>query len=199
LGNVDIQKPFFEDFETGAKGSYATAMVQCSAATWQLTDALLGKDVNSNIATSLRLKGSGVAEMQTDKIGGCDSLWFYAGNYNNDTGATLTVNYSLDGGQTWTEVVTLQSFDGWRRYGFAIEQPGNIRLQFRGGGVASKRVNVDDIQMSDYNEETSISEELRVKSEESDGAWYALDGRKLSRKPTQPGIYIKNGRKELVR
>jgi hypothetical protein len=109
------------------------------------------------------------------------------------------VNYSLDGGQTWTAVATLQSFSGWKRYGFAIEQPGSIRLQFKGGGVATKRLNIDDIQMSDYNEETSIREELRVKSEESDDAWYALDGRKLSRKPAQPGIYIRNGKKIFVR
>ena len=198
-GNVNVQKPFFEDFETGTKNSYAAATVESTAATWLLTDALLGKDSNANGTTSVRLKGSGVVEMQTDKQGGCDSLWFYAGNYGNDTGATLMVSYSLDGGQTWTEIATLLSFDGWQRYGFAVEQPGSIRLQFKGGGVASKRLNIDDIQMSHFDEETSISEELRMKIEESDGAWYALDGRKLSRKPMQPGIYIKNGRKVLVR
>ena len=32
-----------------------------------------------------------------------------------------------------------------------------------------------------------------------DASWYSLDGRRLSGKPTQRGIYINNGRKDLVR
>ena len=46
---------------------------------------------------------------------------------------------------------------------------------------------------------TSLSEELRVKSEEFDAAtgWYTLDGRKLEKKPTDKGIYIVNGKKVL--
>lgn len=29
-------------------------------------------------------------------------------------------------------------------------------------------------------------------------SWYTLDGRKLAAEPTQPGIYIKNGRKVKI-
>ena len=155
------------------------------------------------------MKGSGVVEMQTDKLGGCDSLWFYAGNYGNDTGATLQVNYSMDGGQTWTEVADLQSFDGWQRYGFAIEQPGSIRLQFKGGGVASKRLNIDDIQMSHYDEETSISRPttkgLTPALSEGEGVIYDLAGRRFNSQSSilnsqlKKGIYIKNGKKVFIR
>ena len=47
----------------------------------------------------------------------------------------------------------------------------------------------------------SINEELRMKSEEFATAkgWYSLDGRKLPGKPTQRGIYIHNGRKEVLK
>ncbi len=197
LGSVDEQKPFFEDFETGSKGSYAAAEVKCAAATWMLSDAMLGKDAKSNIATSLRMKSSGFAEMKTDKMGGCDSLWFYAGNYNNDTGATLTVSYSLDGGLTWKEVTTLQSFEGWQRYGFVICQPGNIRLKFQGGGVASKRLNIDDIQMSNYDEEMGIAGPTPNPSRNG-GEVYDLSGRRVTA-PHKPGIYIRNGKKIFVR
>jgi hypothetical protein len=31
------------------------------------------------------------------------------------------------------------------------------------------------------------------------GAWYAIDGRKLSGKPILPGIYIHQGRKVVVK
>lgn len=34
---------------------------------------------------------------------------------------------------------------------------------------------------------------------QKDDAWYSLDGRRLNGKPTQRGIYINNGRKDLVR
>ena len=48
-------------------------------------------------------------------------------------------------------------------------------------------------------ETTTLSEELRVKSEgfATATAWFTLDGRKLDKHPTQKGIYI-NGNKKIV-
>ena len=48
---------------------------------------------------------------------------------------------------------------------------------------------------------TSLSEKLRVKSEEFATAaeWYSLDGRKLDGEPTKKGQYIVNGRKVVVK
>lgn len=47
---------------------------------------------------------------------------------------------------------------------------------------------------------TGISEELRVKNEEiATALWYSLDGRKLSGKPSQKGIYINNGKKRIIK
>ena len=48
---------------------------------------------------------------------------------------------------------------------------------------------------------TSLSEELRVKSEEFAPAtgWYTLNGVKLDSKPTAKGVYINNGRKVVVK
>ena len=48
---------------------------------------------------------------------------------------------------------------------------------------------------------TSLSEELRVKSEEfsTTAEWYGLDGRKLDGEPTKKGLYIVNGRKVVVK
>ena len=192
--------PFFEDFEKGAKSSYAVAAVECSSATWQLSDALLAKDPNTNGTVSVRLKGSGVMEMQTDKEGGCDSLWFYAGNYGSDTGATLQVSYSLDAGQTWQDIVNLQSFDGWKRYGFAIQQPGRIRMKFKGGGVSSKRLNIDDIRMSHFDEETDLVQiqNSKFKIQNDVDILFDLSGRRVTA-PHKPGIYIRNGKKIFVR
>jgi hypothetical protein len=48
---------------------------------------------------------------------------------------------------------------------------------------------------------TSVSEELRVKSEEfsTAGAWYDMQGRRLSGNPSQKGIYIHHGKKVIMK
>lgn len=42
------------------------------------------------------------------------------------------------------------------------------------------------------------SEEIRVKSEESDDAWYDLSGRKYTERPTKPGLYVHGGKKVVI-
>ena len=48
---------------------------------------------------------------------------------------------------------------------------------------------------------TSLNEELRMKGEELAPAegWYTLDGRKLQDRPTRRGLYIHNGRKQVLK
>ena len=109
--NVDATKSFFEDFETGTKGGYAAAEVTCNAATWEMSNALLAGDDNALDKKCVRMKGyvktgSTITTpahimMTTDKVNGCDSLWFYAGSYGNDTGVKMTVSYSVDAGKAW--------------------------------------------------------------------------------------------------
>lgn len=51
-------------------------------------------------------------------------------------------------------------------------------------------------------ETTGLNEELRMKNEELTDTWYDLQGRKivkLSNRPIRPGLYIHNGRKEVIR
>ena len=49
------------------------------------------------------------------------------------------------------------------------------------------------------DETTSLSEEIRMKSEEFAAEWYSLDGRKLSGKPMAKGVYINNGKKIVIK
>lgn len=49
------------------------------------------------------------------------------------------------------------------------------------------------------NETTGIQEHELHESHESVGAWCTIDGRKLVGKPTKKGLYIHNGRKEVVK
>lgn len=45
-----------------------------------------------------------------------------------------------------------------------------------------------------FGEETGVKEVIEVK----DDSWYTLEGRKLDKKPTKKGLYIRNGQKVIV-
>ena len=55
------------------------------------------------------------------------------------------------------------------------------------------------VRLLNSNGEPTAIENLEFRIENSDGAWYALDGRKLQGKPTQKGLYINNGRKVAIK
>ena len=192
---VDATKAFFESFELGSKNSYDKGdnLVTCNAATWELFNALIAPDENRNDGKSVRMKVGGSMTMQDDKLGGCDSLWFYAGLYGKDTGVLLTVSYSLNGGQSWIPVVNEQTFNNgeWKRYGYKIDRDGLIRLKFETqAGTQTKRINIDDIQMSNYGTSDAVPDiESAFDSEAI--AVYTLDGRYVgSAIPARRGIYI---------
>ena len=154
--SVDAQKSFFEDFETSSKGAYAKASVECSASTWLMDNALLAADENRNGGKCVRMKGGGCLEMECDKAAGCDSLWFWTGLFNKDKGVRLHVSYSLDGGNSWTPVAQDIIAGTWKRYGFELKLQGDIRLKFENLATGNRRINIDDIQMSDFARPTQI-------------------------------------------
>ena len=63
------------------------------------------------------------------------------------------------------------------------------------GGVAGARAFVMNFE---EGETTGIITMSDVRSEMSDG-WYAIDGRKLSGKPSVKGVYVNNGRKVIIK
>ena len=202
--SVDETKSFFEDFETGSKGGYAAAEVTCSAATWDMSNALLAGDDNALDKKCVRMKGyvktSGVITtpayimMTTDKANGCDSLWFYAGSYGSDTGVKMTVSYSVDGGQTWEKVVSSLSIGAMKRYGYKINKDGNIRLKFENDNTGDKRVNIDNIQMSDWEDPDGLNKVEKSNLKVVSSA-YDLIGRKVVKDKTSSPIIIEQGRK----
>ena len=202
--SVDATKSFFEDFETGSKGAYAAAEVTCSAATWELSNALIAADDNALDKKCVRMKGyvkSGSTittpaylMMTSDKVNGCDSLWFYAGSYGNDTGVKMSVSYSTNGGETWTKIVSSLSVGTMQRYGYKINKDGNIRIKFESENTGNKRVNIDNVQMSDWEDPTGI-ESIQNPIFNIQNGIYDLSGRKVE--SPQRGIYIEKGKKTL--
>lgn len=206
--NVDATKSFFEDFETGTKGGYAAAEVTCNAATWEMSNALLAGDDNALDKKCVRMKGyvktgSTITTpahimMTTDKVNGCDSLWFYAGSYGNDTGVKMTVSYSVDAGKTWTNVVTSLPVAEMKRYGYKINMDGNIRLKFESENTGNKRVNIDNVQMSDWEDPTSI-QDLKVSKDLKDlnDSMYDLSGHKVMNRKSAGPVIVEQGKKTL--
>lgn len=56
-----------------------------------------------------------------------------------------------------------------------------FNIDFGDGDIATGIISIDNGQVTIGN-----------------GAWYSLDGRKLSGKPTMKGVYIRNGRKTVI-
>ena len=201
--SVDASKAFLENFEIGTKGGYAAAEVTCSAATWEMSNALIASDDNALDKNCVRMKGyvksGGVITtpahimMVTDKANGCDSLWFVAGSYGTDTGVKMTVSYSVDGGLTWTPVVSSLSVGAMERYGYKINVDGNIRLKFQSENTGNKRVNLDNIQMSDFKNADGLAEMSNAESQKSN-VKYDLSGRRATAKQR---ITIRSGKKSL--
>jgi hypothetical protein len=94
---------------------------------------------------------------------------------------------------------TEQTYD---HLGFYLFHPKNHILPSYVAWIAVSDVPHNALAMEfDESETTSISDELRVKSEEFASAteYYTLDGRKFEGKPTAKGLYIVNGRKVVIR
>ena len=204
--SVDETKSFFEDFETGSKGAYAAAEVTCTAATWEMSNALIAGDDNALDKKCVRMKGyvkSGQVittpaylMMTTDKVNGCDSLWFYAGSYGSDTGVKMTVSYSIDGGQSWTKIVSALSVGAMKRYGYKINKDGDIRLKFENDNTGNKRVNIDNVQMSDWEDPDGI-ERVESSKFKVENYSYDLNGRKVVKGRTSSPIIIEQGKKKV--
>ena len=66
-------------------------------------------------------------------------------------------------------------------------------------GLTARDVSGSSVKMffGEEDDATSLSGELRVKSEESDNAVYDLSGRKVNSQ-LKKGLYIKNGKKMLI-
>ncbi|MEG1685948.1 MAG: hypothetical protein RR319_08425, partial [Bacteroides sp.] len=83
-------------------------------------------------------------------IEGTSSLSFYAALFGGDSDATIEVSYSINQGTNWVVLgtnnitnTTLQQIN----YNINVPQPVRIKIEQKSG----KRINIDDIAMSDYH------------------------------------------------
>ena len=92
--------------------------------------------------------------------------------------------------------------DSYDNIGFYAYHPKNNILPAYVAWLAMNDVPSEGRLTLSFDDPTDVfeSEELRVKSEESDedAPWYDLNGRKYTERPTKPGLYIHGGKKVVI-
>lgn len=145
----------FEDFEniTGVSG-YATGDFD-GVVQWHFEDVGVygrtsGDVFNGSFAACLGKSTDSSITMLEDKTNGASTLSFMAARYGSDVEATIEVYYSVNQGTDWillgTEAIDNSGLFKECTYAINTNQPVRIKIQ----QIAGKRVNIDDLGMSDY-------------------------------------------------
>ena len=149
-GGQTEDEEVIETWEGCSTGGYWTQEVQGAAFKWDFNNAGLyarendhwngslgccfGKNTNSSIT------------MNEDVHNGASKVTFYAAKYGSDANATLQVQYSTNGGSTWTTLTTCTLNGTWQQYTFNMDVTGNVRFKFQ--QTAGSRLNIDDIAIT---------------------------------------------------
>lgn len=145
------------------KPSYASATVNLSGLDWDMTDALittlaggLPEFINGERAARMRGYGTSSIKMLQDKVNGIGTVSFYYRRYGTDAQVDWKVEYSTDGGSSWTQVgsaFTAPSSDDVQFFSEAVNVNGNIRIRIKRAteeGTVNRRLNIDDILVTDF-------------------------------------------------
>lgn len=151
---------YLVDFEgeTEVKPSYASATVNLSGIDWDMTEALIGNsDPDWKVGLkSARLRGYAATSvtMLGDKSGGIGSISFSYRRYGTDAQVDWKVEYSIDGGVTWTQVgtsFTAPASDEVQQFSETVNLAGSGRIRIKRAtetGAANRRLNVDEISIT---------------------------------------------------
>lgn len=149
------------DFEgTGeTKTSYTSGTVTLNGIQWDMTGALIGTSASDfkNGLRSARMNGytASAMTMLADKADGAGTISFSYRRYGTDAQQPYAVEYSTDGGATWTQAgsdFTAPASDVVQTFSQDVNQSGNVRMRIRctGTSTANNRLNIDDISITDF-------------------------------------------------
>ncbi|MGM9833421.1 MAG: endonuclease [Candidatus Limisoma sp.] len=156
-GQVYQDANFVEDFETTTTENYTTADYTGSACAWTLNNAGTYKPTTAtngainddpyegNYCLRFGKDATSSITMASDKVDGAKTLSFFAHKWA-DTDATVVINidYSIDGGQSWTTAGVAQvTSTTWEEFSADINV--NCPVRFRLAQTAGARVNIDYI------------------------------------------------------
>ncbi|HQO50413.1 MAG TPA: hypothetical protein PK939_08285, partial [Bacteroidales bacterium] len=145
--------------ETEVKTSYASGTVNLSGLDWDMTDALIGNSDSDwkNGLKSARLRGYGtsVMTMLADKADGLGTLTFSFRRYGTDAQVEWVVEYSTNAGANWTQLgaaFTAPASNDVTQFSETVNVTGNVRIRIKAttAGTVNRRLNVDDIELTNY-------------------------------------------------
>lgn len=156
---------FIEDWESVTVSSvtcYSNTTFQGSACQWAVNNGGFGTDAkdkafNGSVTLRMGKNTNSSLTMNEDKNGGLGTVVFDAATWGTDASAVVNVEYSMDGGSTWTlaETVTLDT-NSSDTYSVELNQAGKGRIRFRQS--SGSRWHIDNIMISNYSELQSVSD-----------------------------------------
>ncbi len=153
-GTVEPGEEIIETWEgISTYQSYSTTFIQGHAFKWNTSDVgIWSGDAHANGTMSVRYgkSASSYVAMGEDVTNGANKISFYAAKWSaNEANPTLQVQYSTNGGSTWTTVGTCSPTTTWQQYSFDLNVTGNVR--FKIAQTAGARLNIDDIAITSNN------------------------------------------------
>lgn len=176
---VGSGKSFFEDFEAGTCPSYNTnsaGELQGTMCLWELTNAGSFDNETAHSGThAVRTDKTdkGTIRALADKKGGVGTVTLWAAGWGSSEHGTFSLEYSTDGGKTWSsagEATTSGGAKEYSKYTFTVNKTGDVRLGIRQS--TGKRLLFDDIEATDYKD----SGIMGVESDYRSWTAYSLHG-----------------------
>lgn len=160
-GAITNGNGFIEDFEASAPGGYNNDTVTGTAATWAISNAGVynasSEAYEGNNYLRFGSNSNSYAAMNEDKSNGAGIVSLYASGWSaKDGDAAFDLQYSTDGGETWTtagsaEVVApTGSTKSYAPYSFTVNKSGNVRIKLQ--QTSGQRMCIDYITISDYRD-----------------------------------------------
>jgi len=165
-----------EDWEGCEIGGYWTQEVQGHLYKWNFSNAGIwgqnGDKFNGSLGCRLGKNEDSSITMAEDKTNGASKFSFWAAPFGSDAAATIELSYTTDGGAHWFDIqsFTISKSDELVQYTSpSLNITGDVRFKLQ--QLSGSRVNIDDIEITDYSQITDID---KVKThEDSDIAWDA--------------------------
>ena len=141
-----------ETWEGCTVGGYWTQDVQGKAFSWYFSNAGIWDDSSQNGhqngSRSCRFgkNANSYIQMNEDVTSGASKVTFYAANWSSDAAPTVQLQYSTNGGSTWTTAGSCSPNSTWQQYTFNLNVTGNVRFKIL--QTAGSRFNIDDIAIT---------------------------------------------------